>query len=340
MKLLHIHFGKEGGAERFFVSLARALGERGVEQRFVIRPGRTWEGEIAPLGPIIRNNYRNLSLSKWITRARVHRMISRWQPDAVMAWMNRAGQLIPAEASGLKLIRLGDYPRSLKHYRNCDCIVSNTPGIAEKCRRLGWERPVHVISNFPREVAPRPVSRASLDTPEEAFLIVSSGRFVGRKGFDVVLRAAARVPDAWVWLVGDGEKRGELEALARALGIIDRVRFTGWVDEPIHHVAAGDAYVMASRHEPLGNVILEAWQAGVPVVTTRAEGPEWFVEDGRDALMVAIDDDAAMAGALARIRDDHALAASLTEAGREKLEARFSKQAVVDRYLALFEGRL
>ena len=51
LKVIHIHFGKEGGAERFFVKLAQALGRRGVEQRFIIRPGRSWDGQITPLGP-------------------------------------------------------------------------------------------------------------------------------------------------------------------------------------------------------------------------------------------------------------------------------------------------
>ena len=340
MKALHIHFGKEGGAERFFVSLVQALEERGVEQRFVIRPGRSWRSEIAPLGPIIENNFRNLSLSKYLTRWRVHKMVRNWQPQVIMAWMNRASQLIPAHSDALKMTRLGDYPNSLKHYQNNDCMVSNVPGIAEKCRALGWVKPVHVISNFPREVQPVAVNRADLATPDDAFLVVSSGRFVPRKGFDTVLHAVARLPNAWLWLLGEGQERASLEALAAELGIADRVRVVGWVDEPIHHVAAGDVYCMASRHEPLGNVILESWRAAVPVVATRAEGPSWFVEDGKDALMVDIDDIAAMAQAIERLRADKELAAALVLAGQQKLTERFSKDVIVDQYLDLFHGRI
>ncbi|PLX37436.1 MAG: glycosyltransferase [Hyphomicrobiales bacterium] len=340
MKALHIHFGKDGGAERFFVNLAKALAERGVEQRFVIRPKRIWKPEIEPLGEIIEDHYRNFSISKYTTRWRVHRMVHEWQPQVIMAWMNRASQLIPADAPAIKLTRLGDYPRALKHYMRNDCMVSNVPGIAETLRELGWTKPIHVISNFPREVEPVAVDRATLDTPEDAFLVVSSGRFVPRKGFDAVMRAVAKIPGAWLWLVGDGQERENLEALARELGIAERVRFTGWVDEPIHYVAAGDVYCMASRHEPLGNVILESWQAGVPTVATRAEGPSWFVEDGRDALMVDIDDVEAMTAAILRLRDDKEFGAAIAKAGAEKLAARFSKKVIVDQYLDLFNGRL
>ncbi len=53
MRVLHLHFGKHGGAERFFVVLANALSERGVEQRFVIRPKRAWRSEVENLGLIV-----------------------------------------------------------------------------------------------------------------------------------------------------------------------------------------------------------------------------------------------------------------------------------------------
>ncbi len=67
-KILHMHFGKDGGAERFFVNLVQAFGEAGMEQRFVTRPGRIWRDEIAPLGPIIENHYRRISpTSLWLT---------------------------------------------------------------------------------------------------------------------------------------------------------------------------------------------------------------------------------------------------------------------------------
>jgi len=113
----------------------------------------------------------------------------------------------------------------------------------------------------------------------------------------------------------------------------------GWVDEPLHYVAAGDVYVMPSRHEPLGNVILEAWKAQTPVISTRAEGPSWFASDEQDCLLVDIDDDDAMASALTRVRDDRALAQQLVGGGTATLEARFTKDRVVDQYLDIVEGR-
>ncbi len=338
LKVLHLHFGKDGGAERFFVNLAQALGERGVEQRFIIRPDRGWRPEIAGLGEITENHFRIATLSGQLLRWRVPRMVAAWRPDAIMAWMPRASKLMPAGTGAVRLTRLGDYPKTLKHFAKSDLLVANTPGIAERCRDLGWTKPVHVISNFARQIDVRPVDRARFDTPEGAFLVASSGRFVPRKGMDAVLRAAALVPDAWVWLAGTGQEEAALRKLAEELGIAGRTRFLGWLDEPMHAMAAADAFLMASRHEPLGNVVLEAWHAGVPVVCTRSEGPSWFATDGQDALMVDIDGIDQMAAALMRLKGDRDLGARLRAGGRATLEARFSRASVTDQYLSLFRG--
>ncbi|MFN0113868.1 MAG: glycosyltransferase [Paracoccaceae bacterium] len=340
LRVLHMHFGREGGAERFFVNLVTALAARGVEQRFIIRPDRSWHREIAPFGPVIQNNFRRLEIGGNLMHLRVRWLIWRWKPDAIMAWMPRAARLIPKRAKAVKIARMGDFPKHLKHFVNCDVLVGNIPGIADRVRALGWTRPAITISNFPRDVAPDPVARAALGTPEDAFLIAAGGRFVPRKGFDTALRALALLPGAWLWLIGDGVEREALERLAAELGVADRVRFTGWVGEPIHHIAAADAFVLPSRHEPLGNVLLEAWAAGTPSVSTRSEGPSWFMRDGVDGLMVPINDAPAMAAALARLREDRDAAKGFARNARDRLAAMFSEEGIAGAYLRLFAGDL
>ncbi|MCV2876687.1 glycosyltransferase [Rhodobacteraceae bacterium XHP0102] len=339
-RVIHMHFGTDGGAERFFVNLCHALAEAGVEQRFVIRPNRAWADDLRPLGEIYETNFRLLSPKSLWLRWHLRQMRAAWRPDATFAWMSRASKLLPQSGGGVRITRLGDYPRHLKNFARNDVIVANTPGIAQACRDLGWQRPLGVISNFVREVTPRAIPRATYDTPEDAFLIVGSGRFIHRKGFDTLIRAFAQVDGAYLWLAGEGEKRPALEALARDLGVMDRIRFLGWVEEPMHLVKTADAYVMPSRHEPLGNVILEAWQAETPVIATRSEGPLWFCRDGQNAALVEIDDATAMAAALWRLRDDRHHAQQLVAGGLATLQAQFTKPRVVAQYLALIDGDL
>ena len=161
-----------------------------------------------------------------------------------------------------------------------------------------------------------------------------------RKGFDLLVRAAARVPGAWLWLNGDGQERTALEALVREVGMADRTRFRGWVEEPMHYVAATDVFGMTSRHDPLGNVILEAWQAGVPVVATRSEGRSWYMIDGKNGVLVGIDELDAFVAAVNRLRSERTLAETLAAGGRVRLEDMFSRDQIVDQYLDLFAGGL
>lgn len=337
MKIQHIHFGKEGGAERFFVNLARAFNDRGIEQSFLIRPGRVWDAEIAELGPVERNHFRLLTPQGQYLRWSFKRRVMREQPDAIMAWAPRASRLMPAVNGPAKLTRLGDFPKHLKYFQNSDVVIGNVPGIVDRLHRLGWTKRAEMISNFPKKVNTAPLPRSELDTPEDAFLVCSAGRFVHRKGMDLLIRAVAQLPGAYLWLAGEGEDREKLDALVAELDMSDRVRFTGWVAEPAPYLAAADAFVMPSRHEPLGNVLLEAWQLGIPSISTRSEGPSWFMQHERDGLMVDIDDLDALVVNLERLRDEPELRQTVVQGAKATLERTFSTDAVVDQYLALIK---
>lgn len=339
MKVLHFHFGKDGGAERFFVHLINGLAQAGVEQKIVIRPNRKWKAEIDPSIEVMESDFRTVSLDRLLLPLRMRRLIRRWRPDSVLGWMPKGAKLVPNEPEPLKLVRLGDYPVSLEKFRNIDTVVCNTPGIASHVRDLGWKRGVTVISNFTDLKKVDPVVRASLDTPDDAFVISSMGRFVPRKGFDVILRALAKIPDAIFWAIGHGEQEDNLRKLATELGVAERVRFTGWQSDPRPFIAASDVFIAASSHEPLGNVILEAWAQQRPVVSTRSEGPSWFMADGRDGLMVDIGDADAIAAAVNRLRREPELRAQLVAGGLQTLQRQFSEDAVVRAYVELFGSK-
>lgn len=337
LKILHTHFGTDGGAERFFVNLVTAFAQRKIEQRFIMRPNRNWGDKIEALGPVIEHPYRRISISSLFLQARVKRLLKQWQPDVIMAWMHRAARLMPHYEGALKVVRLGDFPRKLDHLKNCDIIVGNLPGICQRAEDLGWPKQLKVISNFPRQIQAVPVNRSDMHTPDDAFVVSAAGRLMGRKGFDTLLKAITKVPQAYLWLMGDGEKLDELQQQAAALGIDERVRFTGWVDEPMHYVSASNLFVLSSRHEPLGNVILEAWQLGIPVLATRSEGPSWFMTHEEDGYLVDIGDVDAMAQGIIRLRDNPELVRKLVTGGHKTNTKMFFKDSIVDQYIDLFE---
>jgi glycosyltransferase involved in cell wall biosynthesis len=162
------------------------------------------------------------------------------------------------------------------------------------------------------------------------------GRLHENKGFDVLLAALARVPDLHLWLAGEGPLRGDLESQAAALGVAGRVRFLGWRDDVPALLAAADFLVSSSRHEPLGNVVIEAWAAERAVIATASAGPRELIRDGESGLLAPIEDAAALAAALARLAADPALRARLAAGGHAAYAAQFTESAVVRRYQDFF----
>lgn len=168
--------------------------------------------------------------------------------------------------------------------------------------------------------------------------LIAVGRLVGVKGFDVLLRALA-VASRWecLQIVGDGPERAALERLARELGLEDRVHFLGRrTAEDVQVLMSGaDGVVMPSRAEAFGIVALEAWAAGTPLIATATGGPDSFVTDGVDGLLVPPGDSSALAGAVDRLLANPALGASLSRAGATQVE-KYTWEEVASRYLHIY----
>jgi glycosyltransferase involved in cell wall biosynthesis len=129
----------------------------------------------------------------------------------------------------------------------------------------------------------------------------------------------------------------DLKALAFTLGIAERVRFLGWVDDPAPLFTAADIFICSSRHEPFGNIIIEAWLHSTPIIATASEGPAVLVEDGKTGLLVPNEDAAALSNAIRKVRGDPALMEHLAVTGRSRYEDAFTEEQVVRQYLDLFE---
>ncbi len=334
--IFHIQPGTDGGTERFFVTLADAFAERGIEQAFAIRSGRAWRHEVEGSGAIREGQFLRRTPRGLFDLWRLHRAIRAFRPDAIMAWRAPAARLIPRDVAAAKIVRLGDYPRHVRHFAGLDAVVCNNPSIARHIEGLGWQGDAPIISNFSRPVAGAPISRAELDTPEKAFVVCGAGRFTEVKGFDLLIEAVAQVPGVFLWLVGDGPEAEALLWQAEDLGVSDRVRFAGWRDDPTEVIGAADAFVLPSRDEPLGNALVEAWRVGVPSVASMTDGPNWYATDGVDTLLVPIDDAEAIAVALRRLMADPSLCRELIAGASATLDKKFKRDAVIDQYLQLF----
>lgn len=336
MRLLQAMAGaRHGGAEAFFVRLAIALQRTGqgqvalirrdADRAATLRRGGVATTELSFAGP--------LGIA---TRLGFRRAVARYRPDVVLTWMNRASLLCP-RGRFVHVARLGGY-YDLKYYRRCDHLIGNTSDIVAYLARQGWPKErAHYLPNFVAAAKAAPVPRADLGTPEGVPLVLSLGRLHLNKGFDTLLAALVEVPGAHLWLAGEGELRDTLTRRVRLLGMEQRVRFLGWRDDTAALLAAADVLACPSRREPLGNVVIEAWAAGVPVVAAASEGPRALVADDETGLLVPVDDAHALALALRRVIETPPLAARLAEAGRAAYEAEYSEARVVTLYRDFLE---
>ena len=119
-------------------------------------------------------------------------------------------------------------------------------------------------------------------------------------------------------------------------GTANRVRFLGWRGDTADLIAAADLLVSPSRHEPLGNVILEGWAQRRPVVATRSAGARHLLDDRHTGLLCPVDDAPALAGAIRSVLGDADLASRLAAAGAVACDASFGERTVVDAWLDLF----
>ena len=310
--------------------------ERGVTQRVAIQSDMARAALLREAGLTVEEFDFSGGFRGWRERRRLQRLADEFRPDVALAFMNRAARRMPS-GTHVKIGRIGGYYRA-RHYRRCDWIIANAPDLVRHIVEDGWrEDRVELISNFGELPDAAPVPRASFGTPDDAPLLLAMGRCHPSKGFDMLLEAVARLPAAHLWLAGEGGERAALETMAGDLGIAERVRFLGWRDDQAALLAACDICVVPSRHEPLSNVTVEAWAARRCVVALPSEGPSWLVEDGKNGVLCgAITADALTRGLLAVLRDTERRA-RLAEAGHATWRQRFSREAIVDRYLDLFE---
>lgn len=123
----------------------------------------------------------------------------------------------------------------------------------------------------------------------EGPLLVTPGSLIPRKGQRLVIEALARLPTARLALAGAGEDEANLRALAKRLGVVDRVQFLGLVDHDIlpHVLCAADVLVLPSASEGLANVWIEGLACGTPIVVPDIGGAGEVVKDASAGRLVA-----------------------------------------------------
>ncbi len=185
---------------------------------------------------------------------------------------------------------------------------------------------------------------AELKRKYEGPIWLSAGRVVYYKALHVAIEALTKVPGRLI-MVGSGPLQGELKALAKELGVEDRVIWLGRVsdDELVgaYHAATALWFPSNARSEGFGLVQVEAMASGCPVINANiiCSGVPWVSRHEKEALTVPINDSVAFAGAAQRLLDEPGLRDRLVAAGRKRA-AYFNEQAMAERSLEIYSGVL
>src|SRR5215204_2526612 len=167
------------------------------------------------------------------------------------------------------------------------------------------------------------------------------GRLTPQKGVGTLVAAVGLLkdPSARVLLVGDGPERPALERQAERIGVGDRLHFVGFLahERLPAMFSHADLLVLPSLYAELGTVLLEAMQAGLPIVASKTGGVPDVIEDGVNGLLVPPADPEALARAIDRLLVDRDLACRLSEGAQERVKD-YDWEVLAERVLAVYRG--
>ena len=248
----------------------------------------------------------------------------------------RCGGVVAHEGHVLPtLVRLGSLRRDLRRHHELDAVIVGSRYLRNHAIAHGLR--AQRVHRVPLYAAP--ADHVALEQRHRDRLVFA-GQLIAGKGLDVLLRALA-MTTASLDVLGEGADRAELEAMARRLGLHDRVRFVGAVPGTAvsRYLARARAVVVPSRvPETFGLSGLEAFATGAPLIASAVGGVGEYLVDGQTGLAVPAGQPRALASAIKRILGDDALAARLGHAGHLAHRDRFLPAHHVEALLQVLGG--
>ncbi|MDX2144469.1 MAG: glycosyltransferase [Rhodospirillaceae bacterium] len=341
MKIAHIMSAEAfGGTGLQFDRLVAGLHGAGINQRVILADGSGRFADLKALG------IETISMDipgrfAFLDRRKINAELKRYTPDIVVSWS--------AELCGL--VERGSYCHLGRAaavfepaaYATCNALFAPSQARADAAIAAGWAREaVHVLPHLPSaglvRATVKPADRKTYFTPATARLLFTAARLIDSKGIDDLLQAIANISSVYLWIAGDGDDRQAFEARAHQLGIKPRVRFLGWQNDLRPYLAAADIFVYPARQEDLGDAVIEAWAAGVPLIAADSLGPGLLIRHQENGLLVPTGDPRSLSEAIRWMLVETAAAKRLAAAGSAAFDDVFATDKLLPRYIAMLKG--
>lgn len=354
MKILHVEAGKYyyGGA-RQVAYIVEGLTARGVQNVLACPIGAdiaTAIGDASKVCELQMGGDADIGMA-W----RLAKLIRAEQPDIVHLHSRRGadtwgGLAARWTSTPCVLSRRVDNPEAhwqvaLK-YRLYDHVITISEGIRRVLLDEGLAPQKVTCVRSAVDAAPylhtvdRAAFRQEFGLPPQAIVVGMVAQLIARKGHRYLINAVAALrnayPDLRVLFFGRGPLQQELESAVVQAGLADVIRFAGFRNDLPQWLGGLDILAHPADMEGLGVSLLQASAAGVPIITSRAGGLPEAVADNVSGLLIPPADVAALTQALRRLLDDAELRRQMGEAGRARILAEFSIDAMVEGNLAVY----
>ena len=340
MHIVNVMFGRgRGGIEQAFADYSLGLHEAGHTVTPICRSGASILPTIQSFGltPRIINN-----LGEWdiIAASKLRSTLLQLKPDIVVAHGNRAIALMLRAARNLCPVVGVAHNYSISRFGGLDACIAITRDLVEELVHIDVARKqIFYIPNMIK------IDSGFVHAGYHAMPVIGTmGRFVKKKGFkffiDVVAELKERGVSFKALLGGDGEEKDFLHRYAERTNVGDVLEFIGWVEDKKSFYSAIDIFCLPSHEEPFGIVLLEAFAAKVPVITTDADGPCDVVRPEADAILVERGDVEQMADAIQRLLGNEALARELTKNAYDKIKSHYRMPVVSAQIVAALEATI
>jgi glycosyltransferase involved in cell wall biosynthesis len=351
----------DGGVGRHVADLAAGLSERDGYEVVLCGPAR-------PAGAPSSCDWRELDLGRAVdppadllALARVVRLIAELRPDVVHAHSSKAG----AVARCARLVRprtpvlytphgyafAGYFSRKSERgvYREIERglatlttrVVCVCEAEARLARKIGPADRVRVVHNGIELVPDGAVDGRIAELARQGPVLCALTQLRPGKGLETLIQSLPDVldrhPRLQVAIGGEGPDRERLHAAARAAGVAAAVHFLGPTADPASILRGADVFVHPSWAEAFPYVVLEAMSMGLPVLASDVGGISEALVDGESGLLVPSGDDRALRDALLHMLGDTAVRSRMGAAAKRRVQARFTRTAMIDRLVAVYD---
>lgn len=338
MHVIHVNVARNyRGGERQTELLMAELHGRGVEQSLVGRRGSPLSQRIAAAGMEVRPVAGHLpGVVKALGGADVvHVHEGR---SIYAAWLNSVLRGTPYVATRRVNNPIRNHALAHRAYRGASCVAAVAPQVADVVRAFDPAIRTTVIMSASSGLKPdATTARTIRERAGNGFIVGHVGALDNdQKAQDVIIAAARELsgshPDIHFLLVGGGADEDMLRLLAEGLS---NITFTGFVDNVGDYLRAFDVFILPSRREGIGSILLDAMEQGLPVIATPVGGIPRIVQDGENGVLIDVDSPGQLAGAVLRLKGDAKLRARLGASGR-RIAVHHTPPQMAQSYLEIY----